>query len=155
MIPLNEAIETGAWFEVESKYQFDDDRILKYRLKLNGFSKVNLEAIDNPEELHIPINSNIWVLEFDFINSSKEQISWVNILSRINLIDDEGYKYEVFLDDGYLLYMSDFSKNLGYERDMNKKYPPKIRKSGAVFFELPEEIYKLFIAFEYGEISEV
>jgi hypothetical protein len=149
MIPLNEAIEAGAWLET------DVVGTKKYRLKLNGFSKVNLEAIDNPEELEIPIDSNIWVLEFDFINASKESISWSDIIARFCLMDDEECKYDIFMDDAYLVFGSMFAKNLGVERDYTKKYPPKVRKSGAVFFELPEDIDQLFIFVEYGDIREI
>ena len=41
MIPIQEAIDTGAWLRGEFVEQSEDDRVITFQIKLKEFSKID------------------------------------------------------------------------------------------------------------------
>ena len=175
MIPINEAIESGAWLQARLPAPSPSDGnfititiegdkenelehknlITHFHFKVTDFSKIVLTDIDNPEYLEVSLESNIWLLKFEIINVLKDSVPFYDIEALLQLTDDEGYKFSIFKDDSYLLSNSSFAKKSGLASLRFKNLAPKIRKLGAFAFELPDEFDTLFITVKGGEISEV
>ncbi len=171
MIPINEAIEAGAWLQIDKPIKREDrvsssitfiyDEIVavepRFKFKLISFSKVDLTTIDNPENLKVSVDCNFWLLKFELVVLLKESAYFSNFVDMLKLSDDEGYQFEAFdwTDDFHLCSNSDFAKSSGLASLNNMKISPKIRKTGALIFELPDEFDTLFITVKDGEISEV
>lgn len=149
MILLNEAIEAGAWLQVKTNN-------FSFKIKLFSFSKIDLANIDNPEYLTIPIESNVWLLKLEIMNTSKEQIYSSDMRNSLKLADDEGYTFS-FMDysgNDHLIHRSEFAKESGVSNLDGKELPPKIRRSGAFVIELPDDFEQLFLTVQDGEISD-
>lgn len=83
MIPIKEAIATGAWLHAEHIEPSRPDMELTFSIKLTSFSKIDTSKITNPfksinpdyYELNIALGLNIWLLGFDIINLCKKRIN--------------------------------------------------------------------------------
>lgn len=163
MVPLSEALETGAWLAVECPYdrygpssEYDDINGGKpwiFRIRVTGFSKIDLSTVEGPEQLKLPLDANIWKLDLDFVNLCLRESSSSYLCRRLVLKDCDGYEF-VRCDDSYLSYYSDFAKKSRLSEFYNEKLPPKIRRTGALAFELPQEFDSLNLAVRQGSVCE-
>jgi hypothetical protein len=86
------------------------------------------------------------------MNLCKTETSIDMFKRAIKLIDEEGYEFSA--KDIYpLSHDSKFARG-GLVKFYSGELPPKISKSGAFTFELPDSFEQLFLTIKDGEISE-
>lgn len=160
MIPIKEAIDTGAWLLGEYKQpewgrEFEEGEPISFQIKLLEFTKVNLESIDNPEQIDpiIGLGANIWLLRLDIVNLCKKPYGVFWIKGQLLIEDDEGFQF-AFLNENHLTLNSDFAKSSGLRNFYSQELPPKTKRSGSLIFELPEFFDQLNITVKNGSIKE-
>ncbi|MEO6329753.1 MAG: hypothetical protein ABIO55_12510 [Ginsengibacter sp.] len=154
MVPIKEAINSGAWLTCE--YNENRDEICRFRLKVLSFKKLNLLEVDNPERIElIDGNANMWLMEIEVINLMKEPImSYNGPGSYLILIDQDGYKFHIF-SDAHLRHSSGFAKKSGMYRFYQQTLIPKTKAIGAIPFQLPEDDEAVYsISMKEGNIRE-
>jgi hypothetical protein len=160
MIPIREAIETGAWLKAEFaptnslEAEINNGEPLSFRFRVTEFSKIDLSVVDNCAALSCNLDNNIWKLRFDFVNLGKKEMSDTVIANRLVLADSDKYEFQVF-DNPHLRYFSDYSVQSGLKDFWGVRLPPKIKKAGALPYELPDEFDQLYLAIRNGELCEV
>ena len=150
MIPIKEAISSGAWLHCE----FTAKKEI-FRLKVLSFRKLNLSEVDKPEEIElIDKNTIIWIMELEVINLTKEPIHPVDGPIQLILIDQDGFKFDVFFDS-HLQFLSNFAKKSGMKRFFSDYLIPKILAVGAISFQLPDDNEAVYsISVKNGSINE-
>lgn len=161
MIPINEAIDSGAWLSGEYKQPewskaFETGEPMFFQIKLLEFSKVDLSLVDNPECIDpiVGSNANIWLLRFDIVNLCKKPLGILWIKMQLLLEDSEGFQF-IYLDERHLTLHSEFSTKSGLKNFYSQDLPPKVKRSGAIIFELPDLFDELFIKVKDGSLTEV
>ncbi len=136
MVPIKEAISSGAWLHCEYTYR---DELIKFRLKVISFRKLNLSEVDEPENIKvIDSNANYWLMEIEVINLIKEPLSPTFGPDQIILIDQDGFKFHVS-HDTHLRLSSEFSKKSRMDRFFATDLIPKAKAIGTIPFQLPED----------------
>src|SRR4051812_4766493 len=129
MVPIKEAISTGAWMHCEYMYE---KKLYQFRLKVISFRKLNLSEVDNPENIKvIDSNANIWLMEIEVINLTKEPLSPTFGPDMLILIDEDGFKFHVFKDT-HLRLFSQFSKKSRLDRFFAQDLIAKIKAIGTI-----------------------
>lgn len=152
MIPIKEAINTGAWLHCEYS---DNEKLFQFRIKILSFRKVKLTEIDRPENIsNFDLAATIWIIEIEVINLIKEALSPSYSTDKIILIDQDGFKFHVF-HDRYLRCWSDFAEKSKLIRFYGSDLIPKIKAVGAIPFLLPiDDEAEYSIAIKDGSIRE-
>lgn len=151
MIPIREAIETGAWLTAE--YNSYDDDAVSFRVQLTDFSKIDLAAVDDSSALRFGIDSNIWRLGLEIVNLCKKEIKFTLVEPQLAIVDQDGYEFPLFEDD-HLRYYSTYATQSGMKAFYGAMFPPKIKRSGAYPFELPDDVEELFLLIKDGTLRE-
>lgn len=152
MIPIQEAIDTGAWLRAEHR----NDKEILFQIKIKNFTKVSLLDIDEPDNIIDPtINQEtcIWLLSLEIINLHKKQVHFEDIKKKLILIDEDGFEFN-FLEDPHLEFLSKFAETSGVKNLYGRDLPPKIKRSGAILFELPEIFEHISLSIRNGSIRE-
>lgn len=154
MIPLVDAIDTGAWLRGEGPVA--GYPMATFQMKVVEFSKLDMAVVDSPELIHpkIGMDANIWLFRFDVVNLCKEPLYISFVTKTLRLVDSDGFEFDL-LEDSHLCCMSDFAKKSGLFNFFTQDLPPKIKKSGAIIFELPEMFDDLSIKVKNGSLTEV
>jgi hypothetical protein len=154
MIPVKEAISTGAWLHCEYT-DTDHDEIYPFRIKVLSFRKLNLKEVDNAEELNLrDTDCNLWIMELEAINIKKEPVSPTYSLDQLILMDQDDFQFHVFRDS-HLRCWSEFAEKSKLNRFYGSDLIPKIKAVGAIPFQLPyddEAVYS--ISMKEGSIRE-
>lgn len=160
MVPIREVIEAGAWLlaEFEPIHHYEsaanDGEPVRLRIRVTDFSRIDLSAIDHCEELSCRLDSNVWKLGLDVVSLCRREWEFYWIMPRrLFIVDGDGFEY-MFLDDNHLRLQSDYAKRSGLYNFFALSTPPKIRKSGAFPYELPDEIDQLFLKIRGGSLRE-
>lgn len=168
MIPITEAIETGAWLEVTYPASGgsgvnDDTHTLKFRIKLKGFSKIDLHAAFSAEDtgdayfqsflVQFGLEANIWKLDLDIVNLAPYPVSSIDFGNLLRIRDEDGFEFKRCVDP-WIILMSQFAETSGLSNFHSSELPPKVKKSGAFCYELPEFFEGLTIHGKDGSISE-
>ncbi|MDP2100118.1 MAG: hypothetical protein U1C51_04410 [Candidatus Izemoplasmatales bacterium] len=147
MFPLNEIIETGSWLRVD----VEGDPKRSFQFRPTSFSKIDMSEVDNPEKLdEIDINSNIWLLNLDIINLSKREYSSIDFTSVIYILDEDSCAFSI-ITDSHLMLSSKFAKVSGLNKFFCVNLRPKIGKSVAIAYQLPDFFDQLFFDAQYYE----
>lgn len=156
MIPLQEAIDTNAWLRGEFVEKFQDGRLVTFQIRLRQFSKVDLTTVDCPEEIShgIGIDANVWILKCEIVNLSKSEILSGYITSKLCLVDEGNYEFMI-MNDSHLTLSSEFAKTNDLKNFFAAYLPPKIKRSGAILFELPEFVEYLSMKVSGGSLAEL
>lgn len=156
MIPIQEAIDTGAWLRGEFVEEFEDDRVITFQIKLKEFSKIDLTTVDNPENIssELRLDANIWLLKCEIVNLSKCEAYSFRITHKLCLVDEDNYEFKI-VSESYLTLSSEFAKTSELKNFFANALPPKIKRSGAVLFELPEFFEHLSIKVSGGSLTEL
>lgn len=163
MIPINEAIETGAWLEATGSTVINNrSTAVTFRFRLKRFEKINLhEVLVDPDDLghrmfpmEHDLDDNVWRVDLDLVNMERYEISSQDFGDLICIEDEDGYRFRN-CKDRYLTLASDYAQSTGLSDFFCSDVPPKIKKSGAFAFELPEFSEQLFIVVKNGVIKEV
>lgn len=152
MVPVKEAIQSGVWFLFSS-----NDDAFKFRLRVLSFEKIDLALVDNPEKIENHyVGAEWWLMEIEAINWNKKQIDGDDLLTKILLVDQEGFEFNVFQDD-YLSGDSEFGRQFGLDRFQSySELSPKIKAVGAISFQLPDDGRATYsLAMKDGTVTEV
>lgn len=152
MVPIKDAINSGAWLQCEHQSGGN----YKFRLRIKSFERLNLLLIDNPDKIQgIDSNSIIWKLEIEVISLNKIPMPVSYGPNCLLLIDQDGFNFPVF-QDRYLHMWSEFSRESKLGRFYFQDLLPKIKAVGLIIFQLPEdEDAEYFISIRDGLVQEV
>ena len=168
MVPITEAIETGAWLEVtcpaNGDFRLKDEtHTLKFRVKLKSFSKIDLHAAFSAEDTgdaiyqsflaEFGLEANIWKLDLDIVNLAPYPVRSDLLGELLHIRDEEGFVYER-CNNSWITLNSKFSETSGLKNFFCSELPPKVKKAGAFCYELPEFFEGLTIHGKDGSISE-
>lgn len=149
MIPVKEAISSGAWLHFS-----DNNKELAFRLKILAFKKLNLNEVDKPENIETNEGAKWWLLNIELVNLTKFTIKHYSWKESIQLIDGDGFKFN-YKSDSHLGLYSEFSKKSGMDVFFAGEYIPKIKYKGTIAFLLPDEPEaEYLISMEDGSIHE-
>lgn len=154
MVPIKEAISTGAWLHCETTYNYE---LFQFRIKVLSFQKLNLSEVDNPEKIDFrDENTIVWIMDLEVVNLTKECIRPVQEgPGRLILVDQEGFRFYTF-QDSHLCCFSDFAKKSKTDRFYGTELLPKIKAVGAMPFLLPDDDEAVYsISIRNGSIKEV
>jgi len=150
MVPVKEAINSGAWLHFIS-----NDESLQFRLKVLSFHKLNFTEVDNPESIQQKdSNSQWWLMGVESINLTKRNIHPLIFVGSLLLVDQDGFEFKVTRDT-HLWLRSDFSKKSGLCRFFIDELIPKIKAVGTISFLLPDDdevVYSL--SMQNGMVQE-
>jgi len=155
MVPIKEAINSGAWLQCEKRSNLFEAN--QFRIKINSFRKLNLSEIDEPEKIDNLENSAVlWLMNIEVVNLNKEPTRTRGNVYALILIDNDGFSFPVF-DDSHLNLSSDFAKTSGLKRFYGGTILPKIKTLGSLVFQLPDDDdAEYFISLEdNGIVQEV
>jgi hypothetical protein len=134
MVPVKEAIGSGAWLHFSST-----DGALQFRLKVLSFKKLDLSQVDEPHNIeNKETRAQWWLMEIEAVNLSKRTIGAHDMCTRIVLMDQEEFQFNVIMDS-HLACLSEFSKKSGLHRFYVDDLIPKTKAVGAISFRLPDD----------------
>lgn len=136
MIPIKDAINSGAWLHCEyNRY----NEIIKFRLKIKSFRKLSLTEVDNPEKIeNLDPSATLWIMDIELVNLTKQPIHPSYGPPKLILVDQDDFHFHLF-EDYHLENGSKFSKVSGMNRFHTANLIPKIKAVGALIFQLPED----------------
>ncbi|MHB8882964.1 MAG: hypothetical protein ACYC69_15830 [Thermodesulfovibrionales bacterium] len=151
-IPINQAIDSGAWFQCVSGFYEPYDECT-FRFRIDSFDRVNLAEVDNPKNINLDLSGGIlWLMKAQLINLNKQGESTLPFL--INIVDSDDYWFKKINDD-HLEFNSIYAKSSGLNNFFGKSYIPKIKYTGALLFLLPDEAQEYFVSVLGGNMMEV
>lgn len=151
-IPIKHAIESGAWFQCVSGWDFQHKEH-SFRFRVLSFDRVNLEQIDHPENINLKIDGGIlWIMKLQLINLNRTEEGITEGL--IHIVDNEDYNFPIAHDDHLQCY-SNYAEVSGLRDLFGKSYIPKIKYTGALLYLLPEEEAEYFVSVPGGNIKEI
>ncbi len=156
MIPLKIAIDGGAWFRVEGHPNQLDENVggrIFFQIKFLSFDKVVLSQIDDPGQLQLQLDANVWILRVQVVNLCRKAFSSFRLNQSIRLVDEEGYEFGC-VEDRHLILYSDFAQRSGLFAFFCAALKPKIKAAGAIPFELPEFFETLSVTFDGADMFE-
>ena len=154
MIPIKEAISTGAWLHCEFNYNYE---LIQFRIKVLSYRKLNLSEVDEPEKINFRDEGTfVWIMDLEVVNLTKERISsHEQALSQLILVDQDGFKFYTF-QDFHLCCGSKFAVKSKTKRFDGEYLFPKIKAVGAMPFLLPDDDDAIYsISMRRGSIKEV
>lgn len=136
MVPIKEAINSGAWLHCEHKYGYNT---YQFRVKVDSFKILNLKEVDDPEEIDgLDENSKLYMLGIEVINITKEPVALHSSIDFLLLVDQDGFKFPIF-KERHLYRVSEFGKKHKLQRFDFKELLPKIKAVGSILFQLPDD----------------
>lgn len=150
MVPVREAINSGAWLH----FSFDDGTN-QLRLRVLSFEKIDLIQVDNHEQIeHDESGAQWWLMKIEAVNLNKSQIIPGLMHQYILLVDQQGFQFNVTVDS-HLWCFSGFSDESGLHRFYNDELIPKTKRVGAIAFLLPDDNEAEYsLAMKYGTVRE-
>jgi hypothetical protein len=155
MVPIKEAVNSGAWLHCEKRDNLF--KVNQFRLKILSFKKIDLKDIDEPEKIEdFDGTGDLWLMKIEIINLNKEPTSIFDNIRKLKLIDNDSFQFPKF-NDSHLELSSDFGKTSSLNRFFHCDLMPKIKAIGSISFLLPDdEDAEYFIAFDDdGIVQEV
>ena len=162
MIPIRDAIDTGAWltagFEPHgaSQKEINDGDAISFQLRVTNFTRIDLAAIDEPEKLSCSEMSSVWKLDFDVINICRRELYVMHIVNRVCLSRKNRFTYRPF-HDGHLSHCSTYEKEFGLRStfSLGSFLPPNIERSGALPFLLSQPNAKRAGLLQFAESDDI
>lgn len=158
MISIREAVDSGAWFKAtcsaSDDFRFDGGAgILEFRFRLREFVKIDLSSYSNEQSTLITKESNIWKVRLDIVNMHKQELRSDLFGDILDLKDPEGFVFGRVKDSGFLL---EQPAHPDLKSFFCSELPPKIKKTGAFAYELPEffDDMFVFVCFHQGIMAE-
>lgn len=157
MVPIQEAINSQAWLRFSNAgylREYSVDKPRDFRVRVLGFSKINIAEIDDPEELDVSqSNASRWMLKLEVVSLCKRQISTSDFNKLVLLVDQDDFGFNYLLEPH--LYCSEFGKRTGLGRFYGGGLFPKIKAVGALAFLLPDdEEAQYCLSMENGKVEE-
>jgi hypothetical protein len=172
MIPIQDAIDSGAWFEFDCDVSNDyrataQSNILRFRIKVKNIQKINLKSIvekyinDSGRASgfdsfvsSVGIDANIWKVDIDIVNMASKEIRSDLFGDLIKIKDQDGCSFSRSQDIFLTLECKHEELN-GLSNFFCSELPSKVKKSGAFCFELPEFFDQLYVTAKNGSIKEL
>ena len=162
MIPIREAIDTGAWLTAEfeprgaSQDEINDGHTVSFQLRVSNFTKIDLAGIDEPEKLSCSAKSSVWKLDFDVINICRRELYVMHIVNRVCLSRKNKFKYRPFRD-GHFSHCSTYEKDFGLRSafSLGSFLPPNVGRSGALAFLLSQPESKRAGLLSFAESDDI
>lgn len=155
MVPIKEAINSGAWLLCEQNANLLEAN--QFRLRINLFRKIHLSEIDGAEEVNgLDSNSTIWLLGVEIVNLNKTPLRVHEATNQLILIDQDGFSFPIF-EDHHLHSYSEFGEKTKLKRFWLGDLLPKIKAVGSLAFQLPDDdeaTYSIGIK-NHGIVKEV
>lgn len=152
MIHINDAIESEAWLLFDIK---DYETNYKFQIKIKAFERVDLSTIDFSQcRAEIDEASNIWIIQLDVVNLCKQQADIKHIKRNLILIDGDGFEFKSFEDRRFQLPIQ-YEYTSGLVNFYNLQLNPKIKRSGAILFELPDIFENISIGIIDGTLTKL
>jgi hypothetical protein len=150
MVPVREAINSGAWLHFSS-----NDREIQFRLRVLAFEKLDLSQVDEPDKIqHNETDAQWWLMKIEAVNLSKRTIRSDEMNRTVLLIDQDGFQFN-FTQDSHLSLYSKFSTESGLHRFFGNHLIPKTKAVGTISFRLPDDAETEYsIAMEDGIVTE-
>tara|TARA_Y100000296_G_C5054500_1_gene196566 strand:+ start:54 stop:515 length:462 start_codon:yes stop_codon:yes gene_type:complete len=153
MINVKELIESGEFYSLNATNRYDES--FNVRIRVENLYPLDWDNVDDIEEVdQIEHNSNIWVMEVCLVNLNKKKLSVDEIKSQLRLIDEEEFEFDS-VEDFHLCNSSQFAKNSKLVKLYSAELKPKIARSGAIAFELPDGFEELYLTVDNGTISAI
>lgn len=136
MVPVKEAIDSGLWLHCEYEAYKE---VLKFRIKINSFRKLELKEIDNPENIEmLDSDATLMIMKIEVVNLAKESKNSNNMVGSLILTDQDEFNFPVF-SDSHLCWSSNFAKKERLNRFYSEQLIPKIKTKGSLIFQLPND----------------
>lgn len=146
---LSDAIKSGNWYYCVADMHGEE---IPFRLRVLGFSRTSLDELQQIakavyDQEGIKLDGIPWVMSIEVVSLAKKPIHPDNFRKALRLIDSDGFSFKP-ISSGLDFY-SPFEEF--YTRDL----APKMKRSGAVLMDLPDEeaTYEIGIA-DNGLIQE-
>lgn len=153
MINIKELIESEEFYSLSAVDRYDES--FNVRIRVESLYPLDWDDVDDVEEVdEIEHNSNIWVMEVCLVNLNKKKLSVDKIKAQLRLIDEEEFEFDS-VEDFHLCSLSEFAKNSKLEKLYSGDLKPKIARSGAIAFELPDGFEELYLTVDNGTISAI
>ncbi len=152
-IPVEEAINSGSWFQCCSGSDGHYEEY-SFRIKILSFEKIIMSEIDNSEQINLEIEGgDLWIMKLQIINFNKKKEGIIDSL--IQITDEENYEFGK-ASDNHLCCSSKYAETSGLKKLFGEYYMPKIKYTGAFIYLLPkEDNAKYFLTVPGGNIREV
>lgn len=136
MMPIRDAIESGAWFYCS--YGDDNGFVEKeeFRLRLLSFEKVNTSELENPSD-GVAYDGEYWILRMEIVSLTKKTINTGRVRGRLEVVDQDGFQFkcaERFLGD-----YNGYAARMGLQRFDYQDLLPKIKTIGGIVYLLPKD----------------
>tara|TARA_Y100000296_G_C5168932_1_gene256238 strand:+ start:859 stop:1320 length:462 start_codon:yes stop_codon:yes gene_type:complete len=153
MINIKALIESGEFYSLSSVDRYDEP--LNARIRVENLYPLDWNDIDDIEDVEeIEHDANIWIMEICLVNLNKKKISIDKIKEQLRLVDEEEFEFDL-VEDFHLCSSSEFAKSSKLAKLYSIELKPKIARSGAVAFELPDGFEELFLKIDDGILSEI
>ena len=147
---ISKCIESGSWLEGHI-----EDNDVRFRIRLLGFGKVDLNEIESEEECSFDLSEGVlWILFLEVVNLTKSNVSCDDIKQYLRLVDADECRYDI-VEDAYICQNSEFAEKTRLKRFYYSEFKPKMKATGAVLFLVPDEETIYSIGIESGRIKEV
>ncbi len=151
-VPIKHAIESGAWFQCHSECEGEK----KFRLRVLSFEKVNLAAVDYPENLDkVHFNTDAgdwWILKLEMVNLNRID---AYLQYTILIVDEDDFEFKK-VTDNHLSFDSSYSATSCLKNYYGHSFIPKINHIGALSYFLPkDDNAEYFISIREGSIQEI
>lgn len=154
MISLEHLISSGEWASIVFKDDWEEN-FYSFQIRLKNFYKLDPESIDEPEDVDsVDLESNIWILEADLVSLNKKKFDIDDLSSKIILVDEDGFEFNIVYDY-HMCNGSEFAKKSGLSNFDSQSISPKIKRSGAFAFELPDFFDGLNLSVENGQVTNI
>jgi hypothetical protein len=163
VIPIKQAIEAGDWLRLELQPEhssgeklinmkgINEGLPLVLQLRFKEFTKIELDMVDDPEKLRLPLGSNVWKLGLEVVNLCRRELPASLVGYRVVIADQNGFEYRIVRDD-HLTRYSKYAKTSGLDAFQDAILPPKIKRAGSFAYEIPAEYEQLFLIGRRGTL---
>lgn len=153
MIDIRELIESGDFYSIYAEDHYGEP--LSSRIRVENFYQLDWGEVDDIEEVEdIELESNIWIMDVTLVNLNKKKFSIDMLKDLLKLVDEEEFEFDV-VEDSHLCGYSEFAKISRLDKLYHTELKPKISKTGALAFELPDGFEELFLKIDNGTISAI
>lgn len=164
VIPIREAIETGAWFE-HRRVTLNSDTLNSdppdFRMRLLSFDRISVEKLSSAVDVSsLALEGGVlWLLRLEVQNVWKKSFRSGYLNDLLAIGDSDECLFEYYTDDD-LCFHSELAKTSGLRRFNWSDFGhglirPKIPVTGAIAYLLPDEKSTYSVVVRFGIFREV
>lgn len=136
---ISQLINQHQWLEIHIFDRIHNDTCI-FRFQVKNLQQLDksLFSFNETDDLSLIEQGKIMLLELDVINLSKRTKQYGIFISRIFIEDAEGFSFRWFYNEAF--------RNLEYVKDTSFNFLPKIKTGVTLFYLLPNEESKYYLA---------